>query len=449
MYKSIVLKNGLTIIKILQPASHTTVIGFLASSGSANEELQFPQGISNLISRLFWRGTDKHPSVQSLNLALENLGGVFTIDVTQETSEFYIKVPHYHQYRAISLLTEIIHRSYFDALDIEREKLTLIDELKESSDVFLPVSPNPILQNLYINSSLGLPIHGTVESIMQIDEGIVKKYLDHQYQPKKAYIIISGNFEEKGVAELLEQEWMFWNPRNRKFIESENLESHNVGVLPRLTYRQKGSAFTQLSIGFVLDRGIQFIPSSELQEGSDPQDSKHDYLAEFARILVLNTLLGRGMTSKLWSRCVDEELLFGHIQSDIFRYNQTGFLQISGLTDNIQFSFALESVFIVLESLKKTTVSITELLKAKEYIKGELVRVHEDTLIFTKWYTTNVLRSGINFSLQDLLERIDKVEAPTVRSLALDLFKGERLVITTIGTAKETKVVDKLIQKYL
>jgi predicted Zn-dependent peptidase len=445
MYKPLVLKNGLTLIRIPQESARSCVVGFIVSSGSASEKYHFPQGISNLVSRVFRRGTDKHPSVQSLNAALDSIGGIFTTKVTQETVEYYLQAPHYHQYRAISLLTEIIHRSYFDPLDIERERYAIIDELKTGYGEYTKQSAELVTSNLYIDSSLGLPLQGTIESLMQIDETVVKNYLDHQYQPKKSFIIISGNFEDKGITELIEQEWMFWNPRSRKFIEPDDVSDLDIGELPRLIYHQKGIAMTELSLGFVLCNGIVGT-SSELEES---ETGAHEYLADYARLLVLNNLLGCGLTSKLWSKCVDEELLFATIESSVHRYNTTGFLQIKGITDNAQFSFALESVVIVLESLKKTTVSITELSKAKEYLKGRLILSHENTLEYTRWCVHNVLRSGYNFTLQDLLERIDKVEAPTLRSLALDLFRSDKLVMTTLGTAKETKVVEKIIYKYL
>ena len=102
-----------------------------------------------------------------------------------------------------------------------------------------------------------------------------------------------------------------------------------------------------------------------------------------------------------------------------------------------------------MEALKKTTVSINELSKAKEYLKGRLILEQEDLLASTIWQINYLVGSGLTFELQDLLNKIDKVDAASLRSLALDLFVPSRMSLTTVGPAKETKLVNKLILKYL
>jgi predicted Zn-dependent peptidase len=452
MLKPLTLKNGLTVLRLPKPGSNVFLTSFVATTGSVVEEGYFPLGISYLIERLFWCGTDKHTSTRSLNLTLEGMGGSFSSQTTQELTQLYITVPSYHQFKSISMMAEIVQRSYFDSRDIDREKRAIVEELKKFEDILDADHTRLALSNMYSKYNLGLSVEGTIDSIMSITQDDVMEYLAHQYRPDKSFLVMAGNFDNKAVMELVEQEWNFWSPRLKKHIEPFEFHKEDVDELPRVVYRQRGLAQTQIAFAFLLDEGMQ-PPLADTN--ADPEivvDTKavlEKMLTSWAELLVLNAVLGQGLSSRLWSKSVEEEMLFSNIRSDVVRFKATGFLQISGTIDNSQFSFGLESVLSALEALKKTTVSINELSKAKEYLKGKLITDHEDLLTATSWQVENLVGSNLTFELQDLLEHIDNVEAPAIRSLASDLFIGTRAAITTLGTAKETRLVDKLIRKYL
>lgn len=456
MLKPINLKNGLTVLRLPKTGANTFLVGFVAATGSAVEEGYFPQGISHLVERLFWAGTDKHPSTRSLNLTLESIGGSFNSLVTQELTQYYLTVPSYHQFRAISMLAEIIQRSYFDSRDIEREKRAIVEEIKGFEETFESDSYQLALSNLYSGHSLGLPVKGSIDTVMSISQEDVIEYLAHQYRPDKNFLILAGNFDNKASMELVEQEWTFWNPKTKKFIEPMEFHSEDVGELPKIVYRQRGFAKTQLVLGFLMKEGMQLnfqkVQKNEVETDNTEPDTKKildETLTKWSEALILNIILGQGLSSRLWNKAVEEEMLFDTIKSELVRFRATSYLQISGVTDNTQFSFGLESILSTLEALKKTTVSINELAKAKEYLKGKLIVDHEDLLIATGWQVENLIGTDLTFELQDLLTTIDKIEAPAIRALASDLFVSEKMITTTLGTAKETRLVDKLIKKYL
>jgi predicted Zn-dependent peptidase len=472
MLKPIILKNGLTILRLPKSSSNVFLAGFVASTGSAVEEGYFPQGISHLVGRLFWRGTDKHPGVRNLNLALENMGGDFYSRTNHELTQFYLTVPAYHQFKAISMLAEVIQHSYFEERDIDREKKALVEKIKQVEEGASSELDKLSISNLYQNHSLGLNTEGTIDSILSITQENILEYLAHQYRPDKSFLVLSGNFDSKAAVELVEQEWNFWNPRTKKFIEPLPFVTDDAGVLPRLSYRQRGLPQTGLAVGFLLEGGLQpHLPEDEpvvieskntgkkdetkpdkpndKEVEADTKKLLDEMLTDWSKLLVLNCVLGDGLSSRLWTKTVDEEMFFATIKSRLNLFRTTGFLDIGGVTDNSQFTFALESIFSVLESLKKTTVSINELAKAKEYIKGKLLVSQEDLLTATIWQMEHLIGSGLTFELSDLLQKIDKVDTASLRSLALDLFVPSRMALTTLGTAKETRLVEKLIKKYL
>lgn len=464
MLKPISLKNKMTVLRFPKTGCKTFIIGFVVKTGSAVEDGIFPQGISQLVEKMFWKGTYKHPSSKHLNLALENLGGVFYSSTVQESTQFFIEVPEYNQYKAISFLAELIQRSYFDARDIEFEKKKLVEKLKENNQSMDYEIEEATLSNLYSNSTLGLPVDGYIDTLNQITTTNVLEYLSHQYNPSVCTLILAGSFESKKTLELLEQEWTLWNPKTKKIFEVPAFDDFDYESLPKVVYRQRGMAQTYMSLSFLLDEGQKLTYEqdslnldsekeiSNLDNEKNDQDQKvliDEKLFLLANLMVVNSILGQGYSSRLWLKGVEEEFLFNNIESRLVMFSETSFLQIVGNTENMQFTFGLECILSTLDSLKRTTVSINELSKAKAYLKGRLIRENENLLRSIHREVDNYIGSGYSFDLDELLTKIDSIEAPTIRSIALDLFTSKRMCLSTLGTAKETRLVDKLVNQYL
>jgi predicted Zn-dependent peptidase len=83
---------------------------------------------------------------------------------------FTITAPSYHQNTVISLLAEIIQTSYFDTRDIEKEKKAVLNELRETEISPQEEAENLAFADLYQNSSLGLPVPGSIESVTSITQ---------------------------------------------------------------------------------------------------------------------------------------------------------------------------------------------------------------------------------------------------------------------------------------
>jgi predicted Zn-dependent peptidase len=456
MLKPITLKNGMNLLRFPKTGSNTFIIGFVVKTGSNIEEGNFPQGISKLVEKMFWKGTYKHSSAKHLNLALESIGGEFISYTTQELTHFYLQVPDYNQFKAISFLAEILQRSYFDNRDVEAEKKSMVENIKFLSQDMEYESRQLMYSSLYNGYSLSLPVEGFLDSVIQITHPQVLEYLSHQYNPALASLVLAGSFDSKKTVELIEQEWSVWNPKLKTIIESPKPnEEQIISDFPKVVYRQRGVAQTFLNVAFILDEGLAPMAtnSNEANESDAiiqlEKSALDNRLAQMVNLMVLNCILGQGYSSRLWTKGVEEEVLFNTVDSKIGYFSNTSFLYIEGSTDNLQFSFALECILSTLDSLKKTTVSINELSKAKSYLRGRLIREHEELKTATVWAVENYLGSGQMYDLQNILDLIEKVEAPSIRSLALDLFVPQRLSITTLGTAKENRIVDRLIVKYL
>ena len=450
MLKPIILKNGVTVLRIPRSGSNLFTMGVAFRTGSSVEESHFPNGISSLVEKIFWKGTYKHPSAKHLNTGVDSMGGDFVSSTDRENTKFLLTVPTYNQFKAVSFMAEIIQRSFFETKDIEQEKKIQIDKLKNDSQYIENEIQEVTFSDVYGESGLGTPVDGFVETVNQIEHSTVLEYLSHQYTPSNCVLILSGSFDSKKVLDLLDQEWGVWNPKLKSLVGSVQPNMSEAQEMPKIIYRQRGVAQTFVSVNFLLDEGLKMLETDEKNDDEEVETVKQESrLFQYATLLLINAILAQGLSSRLWVKTVEEESLFNKVESSVNFFNSTGFLQILGDADNVQFSFGLESILSVLDSLRKTTVSINELAKTKEFLKGRILSAGDSAFGRAVWQMDHYLKSDMVFSLEDILSQIDKVEAMNLRTMALDLFVPERLCLTILGTAKETKLVDKLVKKYL
>jgi len=455
MLKPVLLKNGLTVLRFPKIPSNIFLCGFVVKTGSLVEAGNFPQGISNLLRTMFWCGTDRYPSKRALNTLIESIGSTFFSEVDFHSTSFYLVSPYYHQKQAVSILAEIIQHSYFDTKDLEVQKRRILDLIKKSEDSFTEECAQLSLNNLYGDTGLGLPILGTIESLLAITQEHIYEYLARQYQPSKAYLILGGNFDNKTILPTIDQYWSIWQPKSQPTIDLFEPKIEDLGNFPRVLYKQRGIPTTHLMVNFVLPQGLAIknsLSESGLEKKPDSEESEQlleEKLFWLAKLYLLNTVLGTGFSSRLWVKGVEEEMFFEDVQSELVLFKHTGFLKIYGATENSQFTFALESILSVLEGLKKTTMSITELNKAKEQLKGNLLIDNESLVNYTKLQVKNLIFSDYIWDLEKLLYKIDEIDTTDIRNLANQIFSLENLFLTILGTAKQTRLVEKLIQKFL
>jgi predicted Zn-dependent peptidase len=146
---------------------------------------------------------------------------------------------------------------------------------------------------------------------------------------------------------------------------------------------------------------------------------------------------------------VEEDAIFDTVSTEVVMHSRSGFFHISAVTDSAQFGTALETMLSAVDALRKINIPQGELDKAKEMAKGKLVIDHEDLLYNTQWLSENMIMSGLTFTLEDLLKEVNRVDSNSLRKFAQKLFHAGNFFLTTLGTSKESSVIEKLVEKYL
>jgi predicted Zn-dependent peptidase len=453
MLKPLSLKNGLTVIRLPRPAN-LFVVGFVIPTGYSIERFHYKPGLAYLVERLFCTGTDKHITKRALNRALEGIGGRMYTQTSAEFTGFYITVPSDNQFKAVTMLSEIIQHSAFDPKDIDTEKKAIIDQIRtiEMGTVLDTVELSQ--ENIYADYGYSQTKYGTAESVASITEEDILDFLQRQYTPGVTYLVTSGNFASKEIADQISTEWGYWNPKAKPTHKLRHLNMDELkDSLPRVLFKQRGGVETVVNCGFLLDEGVEprvlRETSEEAKQLLDVQGLQERLFATWAELIVLNSILGQGISSRLWLKGVEEDAIFDTVSTEVVMHSRSGFFHISAVTDSAQFGTALETMLSAVDALRKINIPQGELDKAKEMAKGKLVIDHEDLLYNTQWLSENMIMSGLTFTLEDLLKEVNRVDSNSLRKFAQKLFHACNFFLTTLGTSKESSVIEKLVEKYL
>lgn len=456
MQKADKFKNGLGLLHYPAIDTQVFIVGLIAKTGLIYENSLVKPGILYLIERLLYSGTDKYSSNRQISLMLESLGGRLHTVTGQETFQIYLEVPYYNQFKAISFLANLIQYSNFDNSDIESQKQYLKNWLvsKQNSNNLETEGSEIQLRSFYLGNRYN-EINSTItlDSLLNITRAEITDYYSRQFSPENCHLVLSGKYDDTELDRIVEQEWGFWNPKTRYTLDIRNEREDIAIALPNVDFRQRGQMHTEINFGFLIDNNPQdrFLnpETREQLNGNELELAVQEYIIDVARLMILNNVLGQGISSKLWTKGVDETMYFYQISSDVSVLKNCNYLEISGILEHNMFTFGLECVLMTLKDLTRDTIAINEILKAKEVIKSKFILSHENLLNKTLWQVDNYLLTGMNLELDELIKVIQKVGANEIRTLADNIFRQNKLQLVILGTAKETRTVKNLIEKYL
>jgi predicted Zn-dependent peptidase len=156
--------------------------------------------------------------------------------------------------------------------------------------------------------------------------------------------------------------------------------------------------------------------------------------------LILNTVLGSGMSSRLFQTIREERGMVYSIYSDLSPYRDTGTLCIYAGTSAGK---AIEVVDLILQEfrlLKETALGEEELTRAKDQLKGNILMGLESS----NSRMANLARQEVYFhqffSVDEVIARIEEVDAGQVQSMANRLFDTDRIAVTLLGRLDGVKL---------
>ncbi len=400
-----VLPNGLIVLSEEMAHIRSISIGIWMKTGSRDEAPE-SNGISHFVEHMVFKGT-KTRSAQDIARQVDSIGGNIDAFTGKEIICFNIKVLDEHLPVAMDILSDLVLNPIFDPKDILREKGVILEEIKMDEDNPDYLVHEIFTQNFWKDHPLGKPILGTKETVRSFEQEKIFDFYNRRFVPNNMIISAAGNLNHARFVELIRERFAGLKTVPNGFHEPA------PAVTPRIITRNKKSLEqVQLCMG---------VPSH-------PISHEKRFVS-----YVLNTVLGGGMSSRLFQKIREEQGLVYSIYSDLNPYRDTGCLTVGAGTSLESTRSVVDSILAEFRELKSGPIPAEELRRAKDQLKGSLMLSLESSTS----RMSNLARQQMYFdrflSMDETIEQIEAVTAEGVCEMANFLFQPEKIAATVLG----------------
>jgi len=407
-----VLPNGLTVITEQMQHIRSASIGVWIKTGSRDEDPQW-NGISHFVEHMVFKGT-KHRSAEDIARQVDSIGGNMDAFTAKECICFNVKVLDEHVPIAMDVLSDLVLNPVFAAQDITRERGVILEEIKMDED-----SPDYLVheiftQNFWKDHPLGKPILGTKDSVKRFEQDPVLSFYHQRFSPSNLIICGAGNLQHEPFVELVNKHFRHMHPVKNGY------HSQPPKIVPRIVMRNKKALEqVQICVG---------VPSHHLAH-----EGRH---ASY----ILNTLLGGGMSSRLFQNIRERQGLAYAIYSDLNPYRDTGCLSVYAGTSRESAAKVVQCIVSEFRNLKAEHVPAEELRRSKDQLKGSLMLSLESSTA----RMSNLARQEMYFDrfygMDELIQRIESVTVEDVKKLANEFFQTDSIAVTVLGNLNGLKL---------
>ncbi len=404
VYKRTEFPNGLRVITEAIPHVRSISLGLWLNVGSRDEN-ESSLGVSHFIEHMVFKGTKTRDASQIASY-LESVGGVVNAFTSREETCFYAKFLDEHLPLAIELLFDLIGNSLLDPAEIEKEKRVVLEEIKDIEDSPSDLIHDKFARAIFGSHPLGRPIQGTRASVRAFNRPMILSHMKKYYRPNRMLVAASGNVDHARLVELV------------------NGHYHLIGTKPgadgrlkpnftpvRKTYRGKSSQ-THVCLG---------VPAREF---CDPSRGA---------LLLLNSLMGGGMSSRLFQKVREDLGLVYNIFSYLDYFQDTGIFGIYLGADKRNVKRAIAAVMGELDRISQECLSDDAIARIKEQLKGNLMLGLENTSNRMNRMAKHELLAGRYFSLDETVAGIDAVKADEIINIAREIFVRDNFTAVTLG----------------
>jgi predicted Zn-dependent peptidase len=417
MFKKEHLSNGVPVVTEALKNMRSVVVGLWVKVGSRNEPSEI-NGISHFLEHMFFKGTKKR-TAKDIAFETDSLGGELNAFTSRETTTFYIKVLDEFLEKGLELLSDVFLNSLFPEEDIEKEKKIIKEEIKMVEDTPDDYIHDLFNQTIWGHSGIGQPVLGRRETIRIFTRDDLMAHIRKYYGVKDIVISCAGNFDHMHLMALLNK---------------------NLGNLRRGSEPERGAP-----PGF---QSTMHVFSKQLSEAHLCLGFKGIHHASKDRysLFTLNTILGAGVSSRLFQEIREKRGLAYAIYSFIASYSDTG---LWGIYAGVSRKKVREVIELILQEMHhlKDTITESELQRAKNQLKGNIILGLESTSSRMNNIARQEIYHGRYFSPKEIMDEVDSITLKQIKDLAELIIRKDLLALTIYGPVQEESLKGILDEK--
>jgi len=420
MFKKTTLKNGLRIITIPKKNTQSLTVLVLVGTGSKYERKE-TNGISHFLEHMYFKGTKKRPSATAIAETLDKVGGIYNAFTSEEYTGYFAKVAAQHFELALGWVSDIFLNSLLPEKEIEKEKGVIIEEINMIYDNPMSYVQTLWPKLLYGDQPAGWDVAGTKETVSKMTREKLIDYTEKQYVASNTIVSIAGNFNEPLAIKKVKE--FFSKIKTTKPIKKPRVIEQQQK--PNLLLHFRETDQTHLCLGV---RAFDlFHPKRYVQD-------------------LLSVILGGMMSSRLFEKIRAELGIAYYINTNSEANPDTGFLFTQTGIDNKNVEKGILTILKEYKKISQKRVPVSELKKAKDYLKGKTTLLLESSDAQASFYTGQELLEKKILTPEEIFKKIDQVSQDDILKVAKDIFQPQKLNLALIGPFKDKKTFEKLLK---
>ena len=416
MVQKTVLPNGIQVVTEEIPSVHSVSVGIWVEAGSRDERNE-ENGIAHFIEHMLFKGTQRR-SARQIAKEIDAVGGILNAFTSKEFSSFYAKVMAEHLPVALDLLFDLYLNSLFAAEELEKERQVIVQEINMVED-----TPDEYIHDLFSQSfwphhPLGLPILGRLNTISRMDRRTLKGFFLKHYLQIPPIIVAAGKLKHEDLLRPVQEALRKIRPRPKE------RKIHPPRPHPQIQVKNKQLEQVHLLLG---TQGFSVV---------------HPRRYAFT---ILNTILGGGMSSRLFQEVREKRGLAYSVYSFASSFVDSGLLGVYVGTGDHTLNRVLQVILREMKRLAENSIRPKELRSAKEQLKGNLLLSLESTDSRMSRLAKNEIFFHRFVSTEEIIEGIEKVSAEEIGSLAQEIFRPDSFSLTVLGPVTEKNIPKTLL----
>jgi len=393
------LDNGIRLVHLRIPGL-VAHCGLIINAGSRDETLP-EHGIAHFIEHMLFKGTKKRKAYHILS-RLEDVGGELNAYTTKEETAIHASFLKEDYARAIELISDITFDSVFPEKEIEKEKDVVIEEINSYLDNPSELIFDDFEELIFSNQPIGRNILGTPDSVKSLSQKKIRDFISNNYNTSQMVFCSVGNISDEKILKLFQTH----------FSDIVTGKSNN-----RINKPWK---YKPVSVTKKMDTYQNHCILGNL--AYDLKDKRR-----MGMFLLNNILGGQGLNSRLNLSLREKHGFAYNVESSYNPYYDTGIFSIYFGTDNQYLDKSISLALAELKTLRTTKLGTIQLSKAKNQIKGYLVRGYENHESLMLSLGKSLLFFNKIESIEDLCKKLDSVTASELLETANDIFEPSKM----------------------
>jgi predicted Zn-dependent peptidase len=415
------LADGMRVVTTPVPTSQSVSVNVFVGAGSRGEVAR-TKGVAHFLEHMVFKGTPRRPDAIALAETIEGAGGVLNAYTSKEMTCYWNHVPFDEIETAVDVLADMLRNSLLDPKEIDRERSVVQQEIRRTQDQPGAYAGELLGKAVYGEHQMGQPTAGTEETVEGLLRPDFENWIDAWYGAPNIVLSVAGKTTHKKVMKLAE----------RHFLDGRR---NPAPPMPALI----GEIPARRVIG-----NIRPITQSNLALGlpAVARDDPDRYI-----LMILNAVLGRGMSSRLFKEVRERRGLAYSVGSSVSRYSDTGML---GVSAGVSPEKVIEAVSVILDELEKLTqerVGDEEMKKARDYTIGSFRLSLESTMALGQRSGESLLTLGTIEPIESVVEKLRAVSADDVIRVAQRVLRREKAALALVGPELPEESLTELLQR--